>query len=343
MADEAGFPEESADARAGDERGYSARFLLLLVAPALTYLIIAAIDHSIWQLWLDLDRLREIPVPMPGEDWRLPAGLVAATYLYAIVFGVLVMVVAPTLAFTVWLMSRPELPGGRLALLLAGLYALGYLIYSLVIWGQYSAVEANLVVAQVLSGLESGWAGVTLGGIVGGVNSLTRILAFTTLLFLVFAAPCCVSVPRGGAALDAEALARRKGWLTILLYLGAAALVVGMLSTGALYQIPLPLIPQGEALTLAQELGRARQLFTGFAMAALLASIYLPPAIILRAEAAARAKRLAHEGKIDNSRAWLEAQGLGGTAVDGVVKMLVLLAPLITALVGPSLGVLKGG
>ena len=343
MPDEASFVDQSAETGSNGQQGYSTRFLLLLVAPAVTYLIIAAIDRSIWQLWLDLDRLREIPAPLPGEDWRLPAGLVAATYLYAIVFGVLVMVVTPTIAFTVWLMTRAELTGGRLALLFAGLSSLGYLIYSLVIWGEYSAVEANLVVARVLGGLESGWAGVTLGGLVAGVNSMTRILAFTTLLFLVFAAPCCVSVPRGAADLDARALARRTGWLSTLLYLGAAALVVGMLSTGALYQLPLPLIPAGEALSLAEELGRARQLFTGFAMAALLASIYLPPAIILRAEAAALARRLARDGETDNPRAWLEAQGLGGTAIDGVVKLLVLLAPLITALVGPSLGILKGG
>ncbi len=343
MADEASYGDEGADDKTAKERGYSARFLLLLVAPALTYLIIAAIDRSIWQLWLDLDRLREIPVPMPGEDWRLPSGLVAAAYVYAIVFGVLVIVVTPAIAFTVWLMTRPELPGGRLALLLAGLNSLGYLIYTLLVWGEFLSAEGDFLIAGVLGQLESGWAGVTLGSLVGSVNSLTRILAVTTLLFLVFAAPCCVSVPRGGAELGAEALARRSGWLTMLLYLGAAALVVGMLSTGALYQLPLPLIPDEEARNVALDLGRARQLFSGFAMAALLAAIYLPPALILRAEAAALARQLADDGKIDNPRAWLEAQGLGGTAVDGVVKMLVLPAPLITALVGPTLGVLKGG
>ncbi len=334
--------DESAETQEG-ETGYSARFLLLLVAPAITYLIIAAIDSSIWQLWLDLDRLREIPVPVPDMDWRLPAGMVSAAYVYAIAFGVLVLVVTPTIAFAVWLMTRPELPGGRLALLFAALFALAYVIYALVIWGEFTAAEADILIARVLGGLESGWAGVTLGGLVAGVNSLTRILAVTTLLFLVFAAPCCVSVHRGGAELDSRALARRSGWLSLLLYLGAAALVVGMLSTGALYQLPLPLIPDGEARTVAQDLGRARQLFSGFAMAALLAAIYLPPALILRAEAAALAARRVHDGKIDNPRAWLEAQGLGGTAIDGVVKMLVLLAPLIAALLGPSLGGLAGG
>ena len=323
----------------------SLRFLLLLIGPALVLLLIVFVSELILSMAapsMAAELLAQAVAKIRVLE-RLPSNYIVAAHIYVVSFGLLVLVSVPTVAYSLWIMTRVELPGGRLAAILALLVAVAFTANVFVSWGRFAAAEAYLAVAPTLEALPRELTKVPVESRVSYIDSWSQVFFAWVATFVAFAAASCVSIRRDAEHLQVADLAQRMAWLRIMLYLGAGALVIGLASTWSLYQLPLGLLETGEAEKAIQNLGLARQIFFGFAFTALLATIYVPPALVIRMEAAAMARRLESEGAIASAQSWLAEHALAGASgITALYRLLAIFAPLLAALFSSPISALLG-
>ena len=197
------------------------------------------------------------------------------------------------------------------------------------IWGEFDLIETEKLFAPSVDLLPSNLAEVSVGAIIRIVVSINRAIWFPTVILLVFAAASCLSVPINGEPLVARDLARRMAWLRAILYLGAGLLVAALIATRALIDLPGSLFPPSDIPSAIADFGLALQLYLGSTMTFLLAAIYVPPVMILRAEALELARHKRDLGEIEDPRHWLREQRLVGKALGSVYQVAAILGPLL--------------
>ena len=259
--------------------GFSKRFLLLVLIPAVVLASATGLRLWVTKVLLSYDRIRfDVELPFDPAD-ELPSAFVAAAYGYGVSLMLLAVIAVFAAAFALWLMMQAELPGGRLALGLSLLASALALVINMAIWGEFDLIETEKLFAPSVDLLPSNLAEVSVGAIIRIVVSINRAIWFPTVILLVFAAASCLSVPINGEPLVARDLARRMAWLRAILYLGAGLLVAALIATRALIDLPGSLFPPSDIPSAIADFGLALQLYLGSTMTFLLAAIYVPPLI----------------------------------------------------------------
>ena len=168
------------------------------------------------------------------------------------------------------------------------------------------------------------------------INKLTRIFdtfSLTATLCLACAA-CAIVWQRHDEEQDENELARRMGLLRHVLYIGAALLAVGVLRVSATLGwgasfIPADTEPGKAVLVLVS--GIVGSLGVSFTL--LIAAVYLPAALILRA----RATKLASKQPLEGRQTWLTERGLALSVSQYVPRFVALISPLLVGPVGELL------
>jgi hypothetical protein len=150
----------------------------------------------------------------------------------------------------------------------------------------------------------------------------------SALLFisLISAASATLVSPRR-TALTAESLSRRLAQLRLLLYFGAAALVLRALEMYSLYRWPGAWLPPENA-ELVDRIAVALSTAHGAFFTAILMSLYIPAAFILRFRANWLARHVIR-GSAEERNAWLAKMGLAFSPLQEVAGLLATVAPLI--------------
>lgn len=167
-----------------------------------------------------------------------------------------------------------------------------------------------------------------------GLNGLSAIAP--SLAFLA-ACSTLVEAPGGTSDLLDHLKARMRG-LKMLLNLGSALLVVGVLHMTAWLRWPAVLVAEPAVAAEIEGLALAITLFWGAAFTLLIVAFYVPASFILgrRAEAAiAAAPEKAGGLEVEE---WLKRHGLSIAPTQQLPQMAVMLAPLLAGPLGSALG-----
>lgn len=167
-----------------------------------------------------------------------------------------------------------------------------------------------------------------------GYTRVFDVTSLTAVMSLWGAACAVLWVPDPTMAQDVKQLALRMRLLRYVLYVSAALLVVGVLRLSTTLDWGASFFANG-----ADENSPVRQLVKGLTgtMGAnytlLMAAMYLPTALILRA----RAQELVPENEADPAT-WLTKNGLSWSFSDTLPRIIAILAPLAT---GPFLEIIS--
>jgi len=158
------------------------------------------------------------------------------------------------------------------------------------------------------------------------VDTFFDYVACAIFGFLVSAASAILVSPRH-SALSAANLGRRIGQLRMLLYVGATALVLRAIEMYSLYRWPGAWLQQDMA-ALVDSIALALSTAHGAFFSAVLLSLYVPTAFVLRARARWLANHVVH-GNAEERNAWLIKVGLGFSPFQELAGVLVTVTPLI--------------
>ncbi len=158
------------------------------------------------------------------------------------------------------------------------------------------------------------------------VDSFFDNVSALLFLCLISAASATLISPRQ-TALTAQSLSRRLGQLRLLLYFGAAALVLRALEMYSLYRWPGAWFP-AESADLIDRIAIALSTAHGAFFTAILIGLYIPAAFILRFRANWLARHVIR-GSAEERNAWLAKMGLAFSPLQEVAGLLATVAPLI--------------
>jgi hypothetical protein len=158
------------------------------------------------------------------------------------------------------------------------------------------------------------------------VNTLFDKVSMLVFLALIAAASATLISPLR-TALTAESLSRRLGHLRLLLYFGASALVLRALEMYSLYRWPGAWFP-AETADLIDRIAIALSTAHGAFFTAILMSLYIPAAFILRYRANWLARQ-AVRGTAEEREAWMMKMGLTVSPFQEVAGLFATVAPLI--------------
>jgi hypothetical protein len=158
------------------------------------------------------------------------------------------------------------------------------------------------------------------------VDSFFDNVSAVLFLCLIAAASATLISPRR-TALTAESLSRRLGQLRLLLYFGASALVLRALEMYSLYRWPGAWFP-AETADLIDRIAIALSTAHGAFFTAILMSLYIPAAFILRYRANWLARQVVR-GTAEEREAWMTKMGLTFSPFQEVAGLFATVAPLI--------------
>jgi hypothetical protein len=158
------------------------------------------------------------------------------------------------------------------------------------------------------------------------VNTLFDKVSLLIFLALIAAASATL-VSERRTALTAESLSRRLGQLRLLLYFGASALVLRALEMYSLYRWPGAWFP-AETADLIDRIAIALSTAHGAFFTAILMSLYIPAAFILRYRANWLARQVVR-GTAEEREAWMTKMGLTFSPFQEVAGLFATVAPLI--------------
>jgi hypothetical protein len=164
---------------------------------------------------------------------------------------------------------------------------------------------------------------------------LTDALSLTAALFLCFAATAILWKHDVNRPNDAPDLARRMKLLRYVLYMGAVLLVIGVLRLSTTLNWGASFLPpQSEAGKAVASVvtGIVSSLGTFYTL--LMAGMYLPAALVLRA----RARELAELQPPADQQSWLTKHGLTLSYTESLPRIVAILAPLLA---GPFIDIIK--
>jgi len=164
-----------------------------------------------------------------------------------------------------------------------------------------------------------------------GAENLTTVENFLTALVisaLAFITAGAFAILLAEDAPGPERLRDRYQKLQILLYTGAAMLVVGVLHVNAVLQWPVIFVGEGDAKNLKM-LADGYSADTGLYWTLILLAVYLPSTLMLRAEAWGLARRTLCQATAKERKQWLLKEKLTPSLLGQLSHLVAILGPLL--------------
>ncbi|MCA1642670.1 MAG: hypothetical protein LC785_12145 [Acidobacteria bacterium] len=181
------------------------------------------------------------------------------------------------------------------------------------------------------------------------VTFITLIVGLIVVACVVLASCVIIWPASGGRRQRAGELARRMGYLRVLLYAGTATLVTTVLRISVTFHWGLAHLPpvSGNDETRAAVAKVMADFNTSFvstqagAYTLLLAAIYIPAALVLDGRAAALARRVLPQMGKKEREEWLRARGLSSSFSEHLPRIVAILGPFLAGPLGDLIGFLS--
>jgi hypothetical protein len=170
---------------------------------------------------------------------------------------------------------------------------------------------------------QSGMAAATAGRL--------DFLTFAAVVVLVAGFAGTLVVEPGRTEWDAEALAERLRSQEVLLFLGAALLVLSVAARAALFRWGLSLAAKDDAAKLAQQIVDSIVASGGAAYTLVLVGVYGPALLVLRDRATRLALARSGEATSAGRRKWMEERDLSFPITKRVANLVAALGPFLAA------------
>ncbi|MCP4663209.1 MAG: hypothetical protein GY856_48070 [bacterium] len=164
-----------------------------------------------------------------------------------------------------------------------------------------------------------------------GVEDLTTVENFLTALVLsalAFIIAGAVAILLAEDAQGTERLRERYQRLQIVLYTGAAMLVVGVLHVNSILQWPAVFLSEADAKILKM-LADGYSADTGLYWTMILLAVYLPSTLVLRAEAWILARRTLSRSTAKEHKEWLLKEKLSPSLLGQLSHLVAILGPFL--------------
>ena len=159
------------------------------------------------------------------------------------------------------------------------------------------------------------------------VDAVFDQLSYLTFFLLTSAASAALVFP-AGVEHSTAFLSKRLYYVQWLLYVGATSLVLRSLEMYCLYRWPGAWFSPPIATTI-DKIALSVSAAHGAFYTAILTSMYLPAALVLRSRASQLAHRALPHGAADERDAWLTKAGLGSSPLKELMRVFAALSPLI--------------
>lgn len=199
----------------------------------------------------------------------------------------------------------------------------------------YNCVSAT-VFKQTMTGFKSGYREDTGLEVLLQILASAQIFGAMTATFIAVASISVLTRDSGEASISWQNLEARASRLRSVLYAGALGLVTFFLQLQAMFAIPEALL--GTATNLASKpdvqvlknLAEGLKIFWGSTLTLLLASIYVPAAVILRQRSLKLARQENPDGLPAQIESWMRNRGLMESWTTQLAKALAILSPLLS-------------
>ncbi len=176
-------------------------------------------------------------------------------------------------------------------------------------------------------------------GIDSGPYLLHLFMGFglSTAVLLVLGASATLAFPASGRQ-GVEHLRGQTQRLRRMLYAGAAVLVTAVIQTGAMHQLPMPLVAEDQG-EIVRQISQGLSAAMGTVWSLVLLAIYLPAAKVLRDRALELARRATGEPLRPKQEAWLKEHGMETSLGQQLARVSAVLSPFLTG--GPLMAALN--